>query len=77
MKAVNQCIGRVIRHRSDWAAVVLADVRWTVGGISAKPDAVDSHAAILCMSGLCHNALLVCLLEKKTRLHLLDRLFIA
>ena len=31
MKAVNQCIGRVIRHRGDWATVVLADVRWTAG----------------------------------------------
>ncbi len=31
MKAVNQCIGRVIRHRDDWAAIVLADVRWTAG----------------------------------------------
>ncbi|KAK9792715.1 hypothetical protein WJX73_001436 [Symbiochloris irregularis] len=29
MKAVNQCIGRVIRHAGDWAAIVLADVRWT------------------------------------------------
>lgn len=28
MQAVNQCIGRVIRHRQDWAAVVLADARW-------------------------------------------------
>lgn len=31
MKAVNQCIGRVIRHRGDWAAIVLADARWTAG----------------------------------------------
>jgi Helicase C-terminal domain len=29
MKAVNQCVGRVIRHRSDWAAIVLADCRYT------------------------------------------------
>ncbi len=28
MKAVNQCIGRVIRHRGDWAAILLVDQRW-------------------------------------------------
>lgn len=31
MKAVNQCIGRVIRYRGDWAAILLVDVRWTAG----------------------------------------------
>lgn len=28
MKGVNQCVGRVIRHRGDWAAVLLVDARW-------------------------------------------------
>lgn len=31
MKAVNQCVGRVIRHRDDYAAIVLADARWCSG----------------------------------------------
>lgn len=30
-KAVNQCVGRVVRHRGDYAAVVLLDSRWVVG----------------------------------------------
>lgn len=29
MNAVNQCVGRVIRHRQDYAAVVLIDCRYT------------------------------------------------
>lgn len=37
MKAVNQCIGRVIRHRGDWAAILLADQRWTAGDLPGKP----------------------------------------
>ena len=27
--AVNQCVGRVVRHAGDWAAVILADARYT------------------------------------------------
>ena len=35
MKAVNQCVGRVIRHRNDYAAIVLADARWCTGNTGA------------------------------------------
>ena len=37
MKAVNQCVGRVIRHRKDYAAIVLADARWCVGNAGVTP----------------------------------------
>lgn len=30
-KAVNQCVGRVVRHKGDYAAVVLLDTRWVAG----------------------------------------------
>lgn len=32
VQAVNQCIGRVVRHKKDWAAILLADLRWAGGG---------------------------------------------
>ena len=38
MKAVNQCVGRVIRHRGDWAAVLLVDARYAAG--------VDAHGRL-------------------------------
>ena len=37
LKSVNQCIGRVIRHRGDYAAIVLADPRWVTGNENVQP----------------------------------------
>ena len=49
MKAVNQCIGRVIRHRGDWAVIVLADARWAAQpfchGAGASPSLLHASTA--------------------------------
>ena len=36
MRAVNQAVGRVIRHRNDYGAIILADERFAGGGIQSQ-----------------------------------------
>lgn len=36
MRAVNQAVGRVIRHRNDYGAIILADERFSNGGIQSQ-----------------------------------------
>ncbi len=36
LRAVNQAIGRVIRHRHDFGAVLLADERFAYGGVQSQ-----------------------------------------
>ncbi|KAF8349254.1 helicase C-terminal domain-containing protein [Amanita rubescens] len=36
LNAVNQCIGRAIRHKGDWASLILLDQRYASGTIRAK-----------------------------------------
>ena len=40
-RAVNQAVGRVIRHRGDYAAVVLADQRWVAPAGAAAASALN------------------------------------
>lgn len=59
MKAVNQCVGRVIRHRGDHAAIVLADARSESAGGACC-------AALRCTVLCCRKGLPDTMLAKNT-----------
>ncbi|KAH9949242.1 DNA repair helicase [Amylocystis lapponica] len=47
MNAVNQSIGRAIRHREDWAALVLVDARYAAPRIRTKlPKWIGEHTVV-------------------------------
>lgn len=45
MNAVNQCVGRVVRHAGDYAAIVLADARY-LAGAGGRGQAAGGEAGV-------------------------------
>ncbi|KIJ59456.1 hypothetical protein HYDPIDRAFT_118436 [Hydnomerulius pinastri MD-312] len=48
MNAVNQSIGRAIRHRMDWASLILIDRRYTSSSIQNKLPSWIKHDLVVC-----------------------------
>ncbi|KAM6494135.1 Helicase C-terminal domain containing protein [Amanita muscaria] len=47
MNAVNQCIGRAIRHKGDWASLILLDQRYANGSIRRKlPKWIENRVTV-------------------------------
>jgi len=47
MKAVNQCIGRAIRHQNDYAAMILLDKRYQAQHVrSALPSWIENNLTV-------------------------------
>jgi chromosome transmission fidelity protein 1 len=53
MRAVNQSIGRAIRHSRDYAAIVLADARWTKPGAARIMTAWRGMRAVCVLTRPC------------------------
>ncbi len=48
MKAVNQSIGRAIRHKSDYACIVLADMRYDRSSVNRQLPQWISKQLVVC-----------------------------
>ncbi|KAM9815512.1 ATP-dependent DNA helicase DDX11 isoform 1-T1 [Syngnathus typhle] len=69
MKAVNQSIGRAIRHRGDYSSIVLCDRRYSRPGTLAKlPAWIRSHTRTYQSFGPAFGALRKFFVEKKQKL---------
>ncbi|CAB3378645.1 Hypothetical predicted protein [Cloeon dipterum] len=68
MKAVNQCIGRAIRHRNDYAAMILLDRRFEAQHVkSALPGWIENNLTICKNFGSAFSALRKFFGEKKSK----------
>ncbi|XP_064609498.1 ATP-dependent DNA helicase DDX11-like [Liolophura sinensis] len=68
MKAVNQSIGRAIRHKNDYASILLLDHRYSRGNVVSKlPTWISDHLVKMERFGPAFGALSKFFMGKKTR----------